>query len=159
MSHVWQIVLGCVLRSPEVHMCTPPPSGALRWKHLQALPYVKTPRGLGLAYRILWSSTFSRMRSKSSLLVTYTPCFLCLFLWQERLFLLFFFKIYMYFLCGPFLKSLLNLLLYCFCCYYILDFWPQGMWDPSSPTRDRICTPCIGRWNHNHYQGSHKTRS
>jgi len=98
MSHVWQIVLGCVLKSPEVHMCTPPPSGALLWKHLQALPYVKTPRGLGLAYRILWSSRFSRMRSKSSLLVTYTPCFLCLFLWQERLFLLFFFNIYVFFM-------------------------------------------------------------
>ena len=24
-------------------------------------------------------------------------------------------------------------------------FWPQGMWDFISPTRDQICTPCIGR--------------
>ena len=29
--------------------------------------------------------------------------------------------------------------------FYVLVFWPRGMWDLSSPTRDRTCTPCIGR--------------
>ena len=30
-------------------------------------------------------------------------------------------------------------------------FWPWSMWDPSSPTRDWNCTPCIGRQNLNHW--------
>ena len=54
------------------------------------------------------------------------------------------------FWCGPILKSLLNfvttLLL-----FYILVFWPQGIWDLSSLTRDRTCTPCIGRRSLNHW--------
>ena len=29
--------------------------------------------------------------------------------------------------------------------FYVLVFWPQGMWDLSSLTRDRTHTPCIGR--------------
>ena len=45
--------------------------------------------------------------------------------------------------CGPVLKSLLNLLQYCFC----LMFWSWGMWDLISQTRDRNCTPC--RWSLN----------
>ena len=49
-----------------------------------------------------------------------------------------------------FLKSLLNLLQYCFC-FMFLFFWPRGMWDLSSPTRDRICTPCIERRSLNHW--------
>ena len=36
--------------------------------------------------------------------------------------------------CGPFLKSLLNLLHYCFC--FVLVFWRWGLKDLSSPTRD-----------------------
>ena len=27
-------------------------------------------------------------------------------------------------------------------------FWPQGMWDPSSPTRDWAHALCIEGWNH-----------
>ena len=50
-----------------------------------------------------------------------------------------------FFWCGPFLKSLLNLLQYCFC-VYILLFRPWGTWDLNSLTRDQTCTPCIGRW-------------
>ena len=30
---------------------------------------------------------------------------------------------------------------------YVVFFWPRGLWDLSSPTRDWTCTPCIGRWN------------
>ena len=29
--------------------------------------------------------------------------------------------------------------------FYVLDFWPQGMWNLSSPIRDHTRTPCIGR--------------
>ena len=43
------------------------------------------------------------------------------------------------------LKSLLNLLQYCFCIFMLMVFCLQGMWDLSSPTRDRTHTPCIGR--------------
>ena len=35
--------------------------------------------------------------------------------------------------------------------FYVLVFWPRGMWDLSSLTRDRTCTPCIGRWSLNHW--------
>ena len=35
--------------------------------------------------------------------------------------------------------------------FYVLVFWRRGMWDPSSPTRDRIHTPCIGRRSPSHW--------
>ena len=28
----------------------------------------------------------------------------------------------------------------------VQDLLPRGMWDLSSPTRDRTCVPCVGRW-------------
>ena len=34
--------------------------------------------------------------------------------------------------------------------FYVLVFWPQGMWDLSSLTRDRTRTPCFGRRSLNH---------
>ena len=34
---------------------------------------------------------------------------------------------------------------------YVLAFWLQGTWDPSSPTRDRTRTPCTGRRCPNHW--------
>ena len=37
------------------------------------------------------------------------------------------------------LKSLSNVLQYCFC-LYVLVFWPPGMWDLSSLTRDQTST-------------------
>ena len=27
--------------------------------------------------------------------------------------------------------------------FYVLVFWPQGMWDLSSPTRGQTCTPAL----------------
>ena len=48
-----------------------------------------------------------------------------------------------------FLKSLLNLLQYCFC-FMFWFYWPQGMWDLSFPTMHQSCTPCTGRWSLNH---------
>ena len=54
------------------------------------------------------------------------------------------------FWCGQFLKSLLNLLQYCFC-FCVLVSWLRGMWDLSSPTRGQTHTPCIGRRTLNHW--------
>ena len=53
---------------------------------------------------------------------------------------------------GPFLKSLLNLLQYCFC-FTFWFFLLGGMWDLSSLTRDRTWAPCIGRWSLHHHSG------
>ena len=30
-------------------------------------------------------------------------------------------------------------------------FWPQVMWNLSSPTRNQTCTLCIGRWSLDHW--------
>ena len=57
-------------------------------------------------------------------------------------------KNFFFFCCGSYLKSLLNLLQYCF---MFLDFWLQGTGDHSSLTRDRTHTSYIGRWNLNHW--------
>ena len=35
--------------------------------------------------------------------------------------------------------------------FYVLVFWPRGMWDLSSPTRNRTRTPFIGRRSLNHW--------
>ena len=35
--------------------------------------------------------------------------------------------------------------------FYVLVFWPPGMWDLSSPTGNGTLTPCIGRWRLNHW--------
>ena len=32
-----------------------------------------------------------------------------------------------------------------------LVFWPRGMWDLSSMTRDQMCTPCMERRSLNHW--------
>ena len=34
---------------------------------------------------------------------------------------------------------------------YALIFWPWGMWDLYSPTRDQTCIPCIGWRSLNHW--------
>ena len=54
-----------------------------------------------------------------------------------------------YFLSGPFrvfIELVTTLLL-----FYISVFWPWGMWDLSSITRDWTCAPCFGRQNLNHW--------
>ena len=35
--------------------------------------------------------------------------------------------------------------------FYVLVFWPEGMWDLSSPTRDQTCTLCLGRPSFNRW--------
>ena len=55
---------------------------------------------------------------------------------------------FFFFWCGYF-KSL-----YWICnniLFYVLVFWPQGMWDLSFLTRDQNCTHCIGGWSLNHW--------
>ena len=55
------------------------------------------------------------------------------------------------FWCGPFLKSLLNLLQYWFSfMFWFFDPKACGIL-PSSPTRDQTHTLCIGRWSLNHW--------
>ena len=49
---------------------------------------------------------------------------------------------------GLFLVLLLNLLQYWL--FSVLVFWPTGMWDLSSQTRDGSHILCIGRWGLNH---------
>ena len=49
-----------------------------------------------------------------------------------------------FFWCGPFLKSLLNLLRYCFSLFFFYDvlaFWLRGMWEFSFMTRDWTAIP------------------
>ena len=38
--------------------------------------------------------------------------------------------------------------------FQVLFFWPWGLWDLSSLTRDRTCSPCIGRCSLNHWTAS-----
>ena len=60
----------------------------------------------------------------------------------------FFLKIFFWY--GPFLKSLLNLLQYCFCfTFCFLGREVCGILAPQH--RDRTRTPCIGRWSLNHW--------
>ena len=44
-------------------------------------------------------------------------------------------------------KFFIEFVTICFC----LVFWPRGMWDLSSPTRDQTHTSCIGRQSLNHW--------
>ena len=37
------------------------------------------------------------------------------------------------------------------CLFYVLVFWPWGIWDLSSGTRAWTCIPCIGRWSLTHW--------
>ena len=53
------------------------------------------------------------------------------------------------FWCGPFLKFLLNVTILLL--FYVLVFWPRGMWDLSSLTRDWTRSRCIGRRSLNHW--------
>ena len=81
-------------------------------------------------------------------LFIYLSMYLSIFLYLHASTHTFFFL--RFFWCGPFLKSLLNLLQYCFC-FMFWFFWPQGMWDLSSLTGDQTRIPCIGRRSLNHW--------
>ena len=51
---------------------------------------------------------------------------------------------------GPFFKVFIEFVTILLL-FHVLVFWPWGMWDPSSPTRDWTCTPCIARQSLNHW--------
>ena len=57
---------------------------------------------------------------------------------------------FFFFWCGPFLMVFVEFVTIRFL-FYVLVFWPQGMWDLSSPTRDWTHTSCIGRQTLNHW--------
>ena len=38
--------------------------------------------------------------------------------------------------------------------FYVLFYWPQGMWDFRSLTRDGTCIPYTGRQSFNHWTAS-----
>ena len=46
-----------------------------------------------------------------------------------------------------FLKSLYWICYFFFFFSFCLFFWPQGLWDANSLTRDRTHNHCIGRWS------------
>ena len=55
-----------------------------------------------------------------------------------------FFKVFSFFFwCGPFLKSLLNLLHHCFYLMLFFFFWPWGMWNLNSLIRDQPTLPAL----------------
>ena len=68
--------------------------------------------------------------------------------WTQAYVLFCCFFFFFHFWCGPFLKSVLNLLQHCLC-FMIWFFWPWGLCDLSSLTGDLTCTPGIGRWSRN----------
>ena len=73
--------------------------------------------------------------------------FLCFFLRFFLMWTIFFFLKWTIF--KVFIEFVTILLL-----FYVLVFWLRGMWDLSSPTRDRTRTPCIGRRSLNHWTTS-----
>ena len=48
------------------------------------------------------------------------------------------------------LKVFIEFVTVLFLFYVLVFFWPRGLWDLSSLTRDRTRTPCIGKWSLNH---------
>ena len=65
--------------------------------------------------------------------------------------LLFSFLVLRFYFCrGPFLKSLLNFFTMLFL-FYVLVFWPWGMWNLSSSSRARTHTPYTGRLSLNRW--------
>ena len=70
----------------------------------------------------------------------------CVPLW----FLVFYFKDFFFFLMWTIFKVFIEFVTI-LPLFYVLVFWPRGMWDLSSLTRDRTHTPCTGRWSLNHW--------
>ena len=64
-----------------------------------------------------------------------------------------------FFLCEPFLKywicyniaSVLCFVVTVLLLFYVLVFWPRGMWDLCSQIRDQTHTPCTGRRSRYHW--------
>ena len=91
--------------------------------------------------------------SLSSALINYSG-----FITTSQTFLLLFFFL-RFFWCGPFIfviEFVTTLLASSFLSFFFLcvEFWLQGMWDPSSPTRNLTRSPCTGRQSPNHWTSS-----
>ena len=88
--------------------------------------------------------------SLSSALINYSG-----FITTSQTFLFFFFKD---FFGVDHLFSLLNLLQHCLLLFFFfflcVEFWLQGMWDPSSPAGNLTRSPCTGRQSPNHWTSS-----
>ena len=91
----------------------------------------------------LWLHFVKVLRSRPVLICV------CVRAWMCSCSSIIYFKKKKSFWCGPFKKSVLNLLQNCL--FYVLIFWLPGMWDISSPTRNWIQTPCIERWSLNQW--------
>ena len=101
----------------------------------------------------IWLHPYRNLE-KGKILVTFTENCRCSFLMLHQNLTsgsFFFFKkdFFFFFLMWTiflkvFIEFVTTLLL-----FYVLVFWPQGMWDLSSQTRDRTRTPCIGRQSPN----------
>ena len=107
-------------------------SSSLAWK----IPWTEKPGGLWTT--VSHSQTWLKQLSTHYYMLHMLPTFY-----------FYFFKDFFFFWCGPFLRSLLNLLQYCLWVFffYVLVFWLESMWYLSSLTRDQTCTLCLGRWS------------
>ena len=103
--------------------------------------------GLGLRYLILWRGDTFQSTTSGQGRIFCPPV-----LWEHFFHYTkpFFFEIFFWWV--QFLKSLLSLLqIASILCFVLFCFWPWGMWDLSSPTKDWTCTPCFGRQSPNHW--------
>lgn len=70
---------------------------------------------------------------------------------HKRLFLRFLSFLFLSFLFnGPLKKIFLIEFVTILPVFYVFFFWPQGIWDHSSLTRDQTHKLCIGKWSLNH---------
>ena len=71
--------------------------------------------------------------------------------WQKKyyFFIIFFLKIFL-FLMWTIFEVFIQLVTVLFL-FPVLLFWLRGLWNLSSPTRDGICTPCLGRRSPKHW--------
>ena len=65
-------------------------------------------------------------------------------------------RIFFFFWMWTILKSLHWI---CYNTVSVYVFWPRGMWDLSSLTRDRTCTPCTGMQSLNHWTARKVSRT
>ena len=70
--------------------------------------------------------------------------------WSMRLYFILFLKFGVFFLMRAIFKVFIEFVTILLL-FYVLVFWPWGVWDLSSPTRDRTLIPCIGRRSLNHW--------
>ena len=93
---------------------------------------------------IFWVDFFQSLNIFKSLFSKASPGFL---LWSQSFLLwiqLYYFIIIIFFFMWAILKDFIEHFTILFL-FYVLVFWPKGMWYLSSSTGDGTHTPCIGR--------------